>query len=204
MVKIYGVFLLKQNSPSSKPLLLSSYYDSGSWYSFFYTDQLSELTIFLAKLLAEKTTPGFRQQVEKDELTGYVQKTRDGLSCVVVTDQDYPFRVAFDLVRHTLRDFQDWLLQSSFTTFSKDNECSAFNTTLKDVMTKFQDPTQADKAMKLKKDLEETKEILHQTMEKLLDRGTQIDKLIEQADGLSEGAKDFYRKTRKSKCCIIL
>src|SRR3989338_2307571 len=140
MVKIYGLFLLKQQN-SAKPLVLSSHVDSGSWYSFFYTDQIAEITVFLAKLLAEKTTPGIRQQVEKDDLIGYVQKTREGLTCVLVTDKDYPFRVAFDLVRFTLRNFSDWLMNSSFTTFTKDNECSAFNSTLKDLMTKYQDPT---------------------------------------------------------------
>ncbi|EFC42734.1 predicted protein [Naegleria gruberi] len=202
MVKIYGLFILKQQH-SSKPLVLSSNVDSG-WYSFFYTDQITEITVFLAKLLAEKTQPGLRQQVEKDDLVGYVQKTKEGMSCVLVTDKDYPLRVAFDLVRYTLRAFSDWLMKSSFTTFTKDNECSQFNAQLKELMTKYQDPTKGDTMYKLKQDIEDTKEVLHQTLDKLLERGTHIDKLIEQTNELSDGAKDFYRKTRKSTCCTIL
>ncbi|KAF0982168.1 hypothetical protein FDP41_012029 [Naegleria fowleri] len=202
MVKVYGIFILNQTTPTSKATVFCSHTDSGTWYSFLYTDQITELTIFLAKLLAEKTNPGYRQQVEKDELTGYVQKTKDGLSCVVVTDKDYPFRVAFDLVRHTLRDFTDWRTQQTLS--SRNDDPAQYTATIKDLMTKFQDPTQADKILKLKKDLEETKEILHQTLEKLMERGTHIDKLIEQTNELSEGAKEFYRKTRKNNCCSIL
>ncbi|KAL9653227.1 hypothetical protein ABK040_010935 [Willaertia magna] len=203
MVKIFGEFIL-QHYPNSKPIVLSSYVESTGWYSWFYNDQLTELTRFLSKFLAEKVQPGYRQQFEKDELVGYVQKTKSGLVCVLVTDKDYPFRVAFDLVRHTLRDFSDWLMETSFTTFSKDNECLAYNTTLQRLVQEFQDPTQADKILKIKKDLEETKEVLNQTLEKLLDRGQTLESLIEQTNELSESGKEFYRKTKKSKCCNIL
>lgn len=64
---------------------------------------------------------------------------------------------------------------------------------LKDYITKYQDPQQADSLLKIQKELDETKIVLHKTIESVLQRGEKIDDLVAKSDGLSSQSKMFYR-----------
>jgi synaptobrevin family protein YKT6 len=63
---------------------------------------------------------------------------------------------------------------------------------LKDYIVKYQDPQQADSIMKIQKELDETKIVLHKTIESVLQRGEKIDDLVAKSDGLSAQSKMFY------------
>lgn len=63
---------------------------------------------------------------------------------------------------------------------------------LKDYLVKYQDPHQADSIMKIQKELDETKIVLHKTIESVLQRGEKIDDLVAKSDGLSAQSKMFY------------
>lgn len=64
---------------------------------------------------------------------------------------------------------------------------------LKQYLAKYQDPQQADSIMKIQKELDETKIVLHKTIESVLQRGEKIDDLVAKSDGLSSQSKMFYR-----------
>ena len=59
-------------------------------------------------------------------------------------------------------------------------------------MVKYQDPQQADSIMRIQKELDETKIVLHKTIESVLQRGEKIDDLVAKSDGLSAQSKMFY------------
>lgn len=65
---------------------------------------------------------------------------------------------------------------------------------LSEYLVKYQDPQQADSIMKIQKELDETKIVLHKTIESVLQRGEKIDDLVAKSDGLSAQSKMFYRK----------
>lgn len=48
--------------------------------------------------------------------------------------------------------------------------------------------------MKIQKELDETKIVLHKTIESVLERGEKIDNLVEKSDGLSAQSKMFYKQ----------
>jgi synaptobrevin family protein YKT6 len=63
---------------------------------------------------------------------------------------------------------------------------------LQEYLTKYQDPQQADSILKIQKELDETKIVLHKTIESVLQRGEKIDNLVAKSDGLSAQSKMFY------------
>ena len=65
---------------------------------------------------------------------------------------------------------------------------------LREYIQKYQDPQQADSIMKIQKELDETKIVLHKTIESVLERGEKIDSLVEKSDGLSAQSKMFYKQ----------
>lgn len=94
---------------------------------------------------------------------------------------------------------------------------------LKEYLTKYQDPQQADSIMKIQKELDETKIVLHKTIESVLQRGEKIDDLVAKSDGLSAQSKMFYstckvqflwrvedannftaQAKKQNSCCVIM
>ena len=69
---------------------------------------------------------------------------------------------------------------------------------------KYQDPAQADSIMKIQKELDETKIVLHKTIESVLQRGEKIDDLVAKSDGLSAQSKMFYSKWPISQPVLLL
>ena len=70
---------------------------------------------------------------------------------------------------------------------------------IQDYITKYQDPKQADSILKIQQELDETKIVLHKTIESVLERGTKIENLVERSEGLSAQSKMFYTQVRKTR-----
>jgi len=64
-----------------------------------------------------------------------------------------------------------------------------------------QDPVAADKLTKIQKDLDETKVILHQTIDSVLRRGEKLDTLVDKSSDLSLASQMFYKQARKTNSC---
>lgn len=76
---------------------------------------------------------------------------------------------------------------------------------LKDYLVKYQDPQQADSIMKIQKELDETKIVLHKTIESVLERGEKIDTLVNKSNDLSSQSKAFYTQAKKTNsCCVVM
>jgi synaptobrevin family protein YKT6 len=153
---------------------------------------------FFSKTLVEKTKGGERQCVEEKDYRCYVHVRHDGMAGVVIADQDYPQRVAFSLITKAQEEFskryppETWGAECPFPM-------------LNDMLSKYQDPKEADSMIKVQAELDETKVILHKTIENVLERGEKLDDLVGKSDELSAQSKMFYKQARKANsCCTLL
>lgn len=107
--------------------------------------------------------------------------------------------MAFGLINQILDDV--------LTKFTLENLLSATELEMPflDVyLKKFQNPTEADSIMRVQKELDETKVILHRTLESLLERGEKLDDLVVRSDRLGMQSKAFYKVAKKNNsCCVI-
>lgn len=60
---------------------------------------------------------------------------------------------------------------------------------------------QADKLSKIQKDLDETKVILHETIDSMLARGEKLENLVDKSNDLSMASQMFYKQARKTNSC---
>ncbi|XP_005396725.1 PREDICTED: synaptobrevin homolog YKT6 isoform X2 [Chinchilla lanigera] len=66
-------------------------------------------------------------------------------------------------------------------------------------------PREADPMSKVQAELDETKIILHNTMESLLERGEKLDDLVSKSEVLGTQSKAFYKTARKqNSCCAVM
>lgn len=73
------------------------------------------------------------------------------------------------------------------------------------LVVQFQDPSQADQLTRIMNELEQTKLVLHETIEAALERGQKIDDLIVKSNDLSGSSKMFYKTAKKqNQCCTFM
>jgi len=157
---------------------------------------------FFSKTVADRTQQGQRQSIQENSYTAHVYNRggAEQLVGVIITDQEYPIRPAFSLLAKVLDEFTTAVPQSSYS-----NPSSISFPQLQVYLEKFQDPRQADSIMKVQQELDETKIILHKTIESVLERGTKLDDLVDRSQALSASSKMFYKSAKKqNSCCVVM
>jgi synaptobrevin family protein YKT6 len=153
---------------------------------------------FFTKTVVERTQRGMRQSVEQDTYIGHAYRRTDGLAGALIADKEYPPRVAYSLLNKILEEFTLRVPNSMRT------PPVAFPL-LREYLDKYQDPHQADSLLKVQAELDETKIVLHKTIESVLQRGERLDNLIEKSDQLSGQSKMFYKTAKKTNsCCVVM
>lgn len=176
-----------------------------SSFSRFTRENYNEFMMLFCKTVAERTRPGQRLDIEEKNYVFHAYGRTEGVAGIIITDAEYPALVAHQLLSKILDEF---LAKYPRTAFSdpniRDNCCPLPQ--LKEYIVKYQDPSQADSIMKIQKELDETKIVLHKTIESVLERGEKIDSLVAKSDGLSAQSKMFYTQVRRTDmsgydCC---
>ena len=142
----------------------------------------------MSKTVAERTQPGQRQSVQENNYTAhcYSRVAPDSLTAVLITDDEYPVRPAFSLLNKLLDDFTTrvprakWQSAADAARGSSQTKASGIEfPQLNDYLAKYQDPRQADAIMKVQQELDETKIVLHKTIESVLERGEKLETLVD-------------------------
>jgi len=198
MVKLYSITVLHKG-PDVRTL--KSETDLSS-FNFFQRNSVGEFLRFATKIVTERTQPGQRQSVKQQDYLCHVYVRHDGLAGVVVSDQEYPSRVAFTVLSKTIEDFGVKVPREKWSNAS---ESEIVYGGLEATLQKYQNPREADAMTRVQTELDETKIVLHETMESLMQRGEKIDDLVAKSDQLSDQSKHFYKQAKKmnSWCCCI-
>lgn len=163
-----------------------------------------ELMTFICKSVAERLAPGRGVSVKyNDNLEIYAHCESSNLSGIYVfvfTNPAFPVRSA----RAAASDTLQWL-DGKLSANPKLHE-SVINSELASRAEKFQDPANIDKIERITKEVEETKAIMVENIEKLLQRGESIDELVKTSEDLSMQSKNFAISAKKlrRKCCIVM
>ncbi|KAJ5152634.1 Synaptobrevin [Penicillium canariense] len=172
-------------------------------FSRFTRQNYEEFMMLFTKTVAERTKPGQRQDIEEKSYTFHAYGRTEGVAGVIVTDGEYPALVAHQLLSKIVDEFLAKYPRTSFSDPSlRENACPLPQ--LKEYIVKYQDPSQADSIMKIQQELDETKIVLHKTIESVLERGEKIDSLVAKSDGLSAQSKMFYTQAKKQNSCCVL
>jgi len=199
-MKVYSLSVILA-PPNGTSTVLSAASDLSS-FSFYQKGSVGEFMSFFSKTVAERTPQTQRQSVQENNYTAHVYNRggAEQLVGVIITDQEYPVRPAFSLLTKVLDDFTSKVPQSSYS-----NPSAISFPEINTYIQKYQDPRQADAIMKVQQELDETKIVLHKTIESVLQRGEKLDNLVERSNALSMQSKAFYKTAKKqNSCCVIM
>jgi synaptobrevin family protein YKT6 len=169
---------------------------------YFVRGKVEEFLKFGSRTVAARISLGSRQVVSlstEQMYQCYAYRRSDGLCCVAITDKDYPQFTAFQVCNKVLAEFEaehkDW------TREEKDCDRGKQAPWLVTLIERFQKPEEADKLLAVQKKLDEIKEIMYANIEKVLERGENLEVLAAKAQDLSDSSKLFLRDTQKMNSC---
>ena len=198
-MKLLSIAVLRYNPDIPEPVMLVQAVELSS-FGFFQRGTVKEMMTFFNKTIAKRTPPGQRQSVQHEEHYVHVYMRQDGLCGCITCDAEYPPRVAFTLLTKILEDFTTFC-----PTWFKEirNEAIYWPTLEQDIM-RYQDPANADQLVRIQKNLDETRDILHNTIDNVLARGEKLEDLVERSGELSAQSKLFYREAKRANsCCSV-
>ncbi|XAR50745.1 hypothetical protein NMG60_11005160 [Bertholletia excelsa] len=200
-MKITALLVLKCNQDgSSEPVILANASDV-SHFGYFQRSSAKEFIVFVCRTVAKRTPPGQRQSVQHEEYKVHSYNW-NGLCALGFMDDHYPVQSAFSLLNQVLDEYKKNFGESWRTVQADKTQPWPY---LDEALTKFQDPAQADKLLKVQRELDETKIILHKTIDSVLARGERLDSLVEKSSDLSSASQMFYKQAKKTnQCCTIL
>ncbi|KAF7324767.1 SNARE protein [Mycena kentingensis (nom. inval.)] len=182
MVKIFSMSIIQTASSGSGTLLATA--NDLSSFSFYQRGSVGEFMTFFSNTVASRTGPGQRQSIQENNYTAHVYHDTEKLAAVVITDQEYPVRPAFSLLSKLLQDFAAKVPKALW-----DDPAKISFPELQSYLSRYQDPRQADAIMKVQAELDETKIVLHKTIESVLERGERLDTLVDRSNHLSAQSK---------------
>ncbi|XP_064600047.1 synaptobrevin homolog YKT6-like [Liolophura sinensis] len=199
-MKLYSLSI-SFRSEDGKVNLLKAEHDLSS-FGYFQRSSVREFMEFTSKILVERTAVCTRASVKEQDYMCHVYVRSDSLSAVLLADHEYPQRVAHTLLNKILDEFSNKVPKGIWST-AKPSEVDFPD--LEPYLKKYQNPKEADAMTKIQTDLDETKIILHNTIEAVLQRGEKLDDLVLKSEGLSTQSKTFYKTAKKTNsCCVIL
>jgi len=199
-MKVISVFIFRWIE-GKLPLLLCSGYELSS-FGYFQRGSVKEVALFVSREVIERSQKGERQTIQHKEYMCHAMITPQDIGCAIITDSDYPHRVAFSLVNKAVEEFTK-AYGTNVSQFNNDADLKL--DTLEPLLLKFQEPDKADQVTKIQKDLDETKGVLVKSIDQLLQRGERLEVLAERSQDLSFQSKAFLKQSEKlNSCCILI
>ncbi|KAL6324138.1 hypothetical protein AAG906_006409 [Vitis piasezkii] len=154
-MKITALLVMKWQGDSIDPVILANACDV-SQFGYFQRSGAKEFIVFVGRTVAKRTPPAQRQSVQHQEYKVH-SYNKNGLCALGFMDDNYPVRSAFSLLNKVLEEYQKNFGDSWRNAQADVTQPWPY---LNEALTKFQDPAEADKLLKIQRDLDETKIIL--------------------------------------------
>jgi synaptobrevin homolog YKT6 len=129
----------------------------------------------------------------------HVHITHDGLSGVLLSDEHYPTRVASESLYNYIGQFLEQKLPWKTITSNINYDF------LPDYIRIIQNPNDIDKLIKIRQDIDDTREIIISNIEELLNRGDKLSELERRTETLLIEAEKFDNGAKSlNRCCVLL
>jgi synaptobrevin homolog YKT6 len=149
------------------PIFLSQTFHLAD-FSFWQRGSAKEVFTFVTRAVVSRTRPGDRVSVTHEGHLCHVLTHADGLGCAVVSDGEYPVRVAFSFILKTLADFQ---AAAGETWKDVQTDSNRSLPSIEALIVQYQDPSQADTLMRTQLELDDVRQTMLKNIDQLLARG---------------------------------
>ena len=190
-MKLYALYLIERQG--EKAVIIDAAREFSD-VSFLYRKNAIELADFAAMNLANSLRSDKYITAQEKQLMFFTFR-KDNVATVLVASQDYPSRAAFSILREIMTEYEQCNGKLP------GGKCDAIQRGIR----QYQNPSNADKLLKIQENLEETQKIMTQNLEAAIGRGESLEALAEKSQNISEQSKLFAREAKKmNSCCMLI
>lgn len=119
------------------------------------------------------------------------------LAVAMVTNRDYPRRIAFEVMQDVSKKWEE--IHPNWSSNGADQNIQFPH--MEKVCKSYEDPRKSDNILKIQNQLDETKDIMIQNIESILARGESIQDLVDKTEDLESSSKVFFNNADKLNSC---
>ena len=187
----------------SNPIILSSAF-SLAFVSIFKRGTLKDFLNFHSRLVIERVQKDTHAQVQLEKGICYAIANEDKIGLTLISDEEYPKRVAIDFLLKIHDNFKTFLAQQNVNLNSIDKDTDLKFDYIATEIEAWQDPSKKDNIMKLQNELNDVHDIMKQNLKELLKREENLESLMAKSQDLSLASVNFYKQAKKTNsCCNI-
>ena len=188
---------------NSKPIILSSAF-SLAFVSIFQRGTLKDFLNFHSRLVIERVQKDTHAQVQLEKGICYAIANEDKIGVTLISDEEYPKRVAIDFLLKIHDNFKTFLAQQNVNLNSIEKDTDLKFDYIATEIEAWQDPSKKDNIMKLQNELNDVHDIMRQNLNELLKREENLESLMAKSQDLSLASVNFYKQAKKTNsCCNI-
>ena len=187
----------------SEPIILSSAF-SLAFVSIFQRGTLKDFLNFHSRLVIERVQKDTHAQVQLEKGICYAIANEDKIGVTLISDEEYPKRVAIDFLLKIHDNFKTFLAQQNVNLNSIEKDTDLKFDYIATEIEAWQDPSKKDNIMKLQNELNDVHDIMKQNLKELLKREENLESLMAKSQDLSSASVNFYKQAKKTNsCCNI-
>ncbi|EZG63420.1 SNARE protein [Gregarina niphandrodes] len=203
-MKLIGIIISKCYPKETRPIFLCTTHDVSS-FSFTYRNAVKDVSKFLTREIIPRLKVGQREVIGHEDYKFCAMRWSDGLAVAMLTDKDYPPRVAFQCLTKVHHDFKSKVPEQFYKAVTDDGAAASYKDVLREFLKEFKDPSKFDAVTSTQQKVDESKKIVQRRLDDVLDNMQNLDKLVEQSDDLSTNTQVMFKTAKKMKkgCCKV-
>ena len=197
-MKIISIHIFSLNG--EKPIILSSAYEV-SFVSMFQRSTLKQFLVFHSRLIMERANPEQNLEVTLEKGICYACTNSDKIGATMICDEEYPKRVAVDLLLKILDQFNSFVYQNKIDVKKYNTDTDLKFNYIQQIIKEWQNPNEKDNILKLQGELNEVQNIMKKNLDELLKREENLYSLMAKSKDLSATSVNFYKKAKATNSC---
>ena len=203
-MRLVGLHIYKWKAKDAK-LYCTQMDLSDLW--FYQRGIAKDLINFNSRTIAGRIPLGNKASITLENDVGkcHCWVTQDGIAATAITDNEYPERAAYTLLNKLIMEFRDTFQPQGLLDRDLTEDHPVEFERIETYLREWQNPHEADKLLRIERELQDVQDIVHQNLQDLLKRGEAMEDLMQKSNDLNQVSVDFYRKAKKtnSKCCNV-
>ena len=185
----------------AKPIILASAFQV-DFVSIFQRGTLKNFINFHSRLVIERVQKDTHAQVQLEKGICYAFSSDDKIGVTMICDEEYPKRVAIDILLKVHDNFKLFKAQNNLDLNKIEDDTDVKFKYIETEIVDWQDPSKKDSIMKLQNELNDVQDIMRQNLNELLKREENLENLMEKSKDLSAASVNFYKQAKKTnRCC---
>lgn len=201
MVKLVAVIIFDACGNPVEPKIVFSSFNLSS-FGFFEQSTVQELCTFISRECAKKASKVSFELMTHLAYNVHIKSLNSGYVFTCVADDAYPVLAARSFLNKTDEIFQT-INHDSYLNTNRDISLDVPE--LNELFLTCQDPTQVDKIVAIRAELDDTKKIIHETIDVISEQGESVDDLSGKSEKLNTNSNRSVIHTQSlNSCCHIL